>query len=267
MLKQHKVTGKKYLCYHHGTLESCYTYTGSGTYWREHIKKHGKKINTIILLESDNKDSIKAAGLQYSDLWNVVESNEFANLVREDGSGGHEAMQTPDARSRAANTLRTRLASGNLTEKEKLRGTKQRARIQKVGFTEAELKSHKEISARQTGKTMKDRLNNPDYTDPRTGKSATEIFGETYTGPWNKGKAVKDLKGDNYVDPRCKPFTITSHLGVHKYNNEREFIESTQFSQPMLVKLKREGMYTVKRQSNTKHPFIHGETILFNIIQ
>jgi len=303
MLKTHNQTKLKYLCFHHGTISSCYTYNGSGSYWTSHLSKHGKDITTEILLESFNRDDISNRGIQLSKEWDIVKSKEYANLTIEDAQTTAEPLQRPEVRSKrlesfkarirqngltdrernakqmnikvlqapevrakAANSLRTRQSKGIFTEKEISRGINRSNRISTIGFTEAELKSHKEISARQTGKTMKDRLNNPDYTDPRTGKSATEIFGETYTGPWNKGKAVKDLKGDNYIDPRCKPFTITSHLGVHKYNNEREFIESTQFSQPMLVKLKREGMYTVKRQSNTKHPFIHGETIYYKPI-
>jgi hypothetical protein len=303
MLKTHTQTKLKYLCFHHGTASSCYTYKGSGSYWTAHLSKHGKDITTEILLESFNKDDISIRGIQLSREWDIVNSKEFANLTIEDAQTTAEplqrpevrrkrlesfksrikrdgltdreknakqtnskVLQTPEVREKAANTFRIRIKSGNLTDKERKRGVNQSKRIKEKGFTEAELKSHKEISVRQKGKTMIERLNNPNYVDPRTGKSATEIFGESYTGPWNKGKAVKDLKGDDYTDPRCQPFTITSHLGVHKYNNEREFLVDTKLPQPTLAKLKREGVYVVKRQSNTKHSFIHGETIYYKII-
>lgn len=265
LLKQHIKTGLKYLCFHHGTRDNCFKYTGSGTYWKSHIAKHGTGlISTIILFESDTKDKIRKQGLKYSDLWDVVNSKDFANLVREDGSGGHEAMQTLEVRERAANTLRTRLNTGHRTEKEQQKGINQSNRIKECGFTKAEIRAQKETSLRQIGKTMKERLSDPNYIDPRKGKSAKEIFGETYNGPWNKGKTVSELKGSGYVDPRCKPFRITSHLGIHEYKNEREFLSETKFSQPTLTKLKRNGKYVVKRQSNTLHTFKHGETIYYN---
>jgi hypothetical protein len=265
LLKQHMKTGLKYLCFHHGTKDNCFKYTGSGTYWKKHITKHGTDlISTIILFESTTKDEIRDQGLKYSDLWDVVNSKDFANLVREDGSGGHEAMHTPEVRERAANTLRTRLIAGNRTKKERQKGINQSIRIKEYGFTEAELKAQKETSIRQLGKTMKERLNDPNYIDSRKGKSAKEIFGETYKGPWNKGKTVNELKGRDYIDPRCKPFIITSHLGTYKYNNEREFLSTTKISPVTLTKLKRNGKYVVKRQSNTLHIFRHGETIYYN---
>lgn len=265
LLKQHIKTGLKYLCFHHGTKDNCFKYTGSGTYWKKHITKHGTDlISTIILFESTKKDEIHEQGLKYSDLWDVVNSKDFANLVREDGSGGHEAMQTPEVRERAANTLRTRLNTGHRTNKELLRREIRINRMKKHEFTEAEIKAQKETSIRQTGKTMQERLNDPNYIDPRKGKSAKEIFGDQYKGPWNKGKTVEELKGQDYIDPRCKPFTITSHLGTYKYKNEREFLTETKFSPPTLTKLKRNGKYVVKRQSNTIHGFKHGETIYYN---
>lgn len=300
MLKTHNQTKLKYLCFHYGTIDSCFTYRGSGSYWLSHLSKHGKDITTEILLESSNRDDIASKGIQLSKEWNIVDSKEYANLTVEDAQTTAEPLQRPevrekrllsfknrikqfgltdsekkakqssckimqqaDIREKAANTLKNRLASGCFTIKEKLRGSKRKQRIQHHGFTEAELKSFIETSKRQTGKTMNERLNNPDYVDPRRGKSAIDIFGEVYIGPWNKGKTIKELKGEEYTDPRSKPFCIISHLGIHNFNNEREFIETTKFSQPQLTKLKREGYYKVKRQTNTKHPYKHGETIKY----
>ena len=300
MLKIHNKTKLKYLCFHYGTRESCYTYNGSGSYWTAHLSKHGKDITTDIILESLDRDEISRRGIQLSKEWDIVKSDKYANLTIEDAqttaeplqrpevrekrlqsmrnriqkygltkkekkakAEGIKALQQADVRERAATTLRNRLAIGNLTDKEKLKGFKRKQRIQHQGFTKAELRAHKAISTRQIGKTMRERLNNPNYIDPRKGKSAKEIFGDTYKGPWNKGKTVGELKGQDYLDPRCKPFTITSHLGTYKYKNEREFLTETKFSQPILTKLKRSGKYMVKRQSNTQHAFRHGETIYY----
>jgi len=301
LLKQHTVTGLKYLCFHHGTRDNCFKYKGSGTYWTSHLSKHGNSINTIILEIKDTREELVEYGLKYSKLWDVVKSTEFANLIDEDCNSTSAPLQREDVRLRrnkafsdrvrlhgqtdkekarnkktsvilqsteirekAANTLRTRLNTGHRTEKEQQKGINQSNRIKECGFTEAELKAQKETSLRQVSKTMKERLNDPDYIDSRKGKSAKEIFGDTYKGPWNKGKTVNELKGQDYIDPRCKPFTITSHLGTYKYKNEREFLTETKFSQPTLTKLKRNGKYVVKRQSNTIHNFKHGETIFYS---
>ena len=301
LLKEHKITGLKYLCYHNGTRENCFKYNGSGKYWTAHLKKHGYKISTIILETKDTKEELIEYGLKYSTLWDVVNSKNYANLINEDCNSTSEPlqridvrekrnksfrerirlygqtekekernkitatiMQTPEVRRKAANTLRTRLGTGHRTKKERQKGINQSIRIKKHGFTEAEIKAQKQTSVRQTGKTMKERLNDPDYIDPRKGKSARELFGEIYNGPWNKGKTLVELKGHDYIDPRCKPFSITSHLGTIVYKCEREFLSKTKFSQPTLTKLKRSGKYIVRRQSNTLHIFKHGETIYYN---
>jgi hypothetical protein len=84
-LKTHTETGLKYLGF---TKNDPYTYLGSGKYWLAHIKKHGVNIKTEILFQSECKSDIKAKGQYYSNLWNIVESNEFANLTIEEATGG-----------------------------------------------------------------------------------------------------------------------------------------------------------------------------------
>jgi len=301
MLKQHDNTKLKYLCFHYGTRESCFTYKGSGTYWTSHLLKHGKEITTTILLESDKQSDISKAGIEYSQLWDVVKSCEFANLTIEDAQTTAEPLQRPevrlkrnqslrdrirtcgltlkekesrskgvaacqqlDVRERAANTLRHRLKTTGQTEKELSRSINTLNRIREKGFTEKELDSHKRTSERQLGITVRERLGDPDYIDPRKGKTAKEIYGSDYTGPRNKGKTMKELKGEDYVDPRSRPFTVTSRSGIHEYNNTFDFLNATCFSGPQFLKLKRLGQLTIKRQSNTRHSYIHGETIYFN---
>jgi hypothetical protein len=85
-IKTHNVTGLKYLGY---TSRSDYhTYLGSGLYWRRHLAYHGHDYSTSILLATDSKQSIKVTGGFYSNLYNIVESKEWANLKPEDGMGG-----------------------------------------------------------------------------------------------------------------------------------------------------------------------------------
>jgi len=83
--KTHNTTGLNYLGF---TKEDPHMYQGSGTRWTNHIKKHGYDVTTEILYETPNKEEIKQKGLYYSNLWNVVESKEWANLKPETGEGG-----------------------------------------------------------------------------------------------------------------------------------------------------------------------------------
>jgi len=101
--KTHKVTGLKYL----GTTNSKnpYRYKGSGTYWRFHCDKHGYDIDTEILFETDSKEEIKSKGLYYSELWNVVESKEWANLKPEEGNGGGYVAGSESAKKRSAKMI------------------------------------------------------------------------------------------------------------------------------------------------------------------
>ena len=85
-VKTHNKTGLKYLG---KTISNDpHLYQGSGTIWKRHIKKHGYDVTTEILLETDNPEELKEVGIYYSNLWNIVESKDFANLIPETGDGG-----------------------------------------------------------------------------------------------------------------------------------------------------------------------------------
>jgi hypothetical protein len=101
--KTHKVTGLKYL----GTTNSKnpYRYKGSGTYWRHHCDKHGYDIDTEILFETDSKEELKSKGIYYSELWNVVDSKEWANLKPEEGNGGGYVAGSESAKKRSAKMI------------------------------------------------------------------------------------------------------------------------------------------------------------------
>ena len=84
-VKTHQVTGLKYLGY---TRQDPFVYKGSGKYWKLHLKKHGNQVHTEILFETTNKEKIKETGIYYSQLWNVVSNDGWANLRIEEGDGG-----------------------------------------------------------------------------------------------------------------------------------------------------------------------------------
>jgi hypothetical protein len=102
-VKTHNKTKLKYL----GKTKSKdpHKYQGSGTYWRRHIKKHGYDVTTEILISSENSQEIKEAGILYSNLYNIVESSDWANLKLESGDGGWDLVnQIPLSEARIASS-------------------------------------------------------------------------------------------------------------------------------------------------------------------
>lgn len=88
MIKVHNKTGLKYLCYTQSEGVYYDNYKGSGKHWKNHLKKHGDDISTILIFESNNYDEFKKYALEKSIELGVVHSDEWANLKPEDGTGG-----------------------------------------------------------------------------------------------------------------------------------------------------------------------------------
>lgn len=68
-----------------------FSYLGSGKVWKRHIKKYSlttNDIKTYILHETTCKEDLIYMGIYYSNLFNVVENKNWANLRKETGDGG-----------------------------------------------------------------------------------------------------------------------------------------------------------------------------------
>ena len=91
MVKTHTITGLKYLCKRVTTGDSkAISYKGSGKYWKNHLKIHGKNINTEILAkyELDKIEEFSRLCIEYSNKFNIVKSDDWANLIEENGLMG-----------------------------------------------------------------------------------------------------------------------------------------------------------------------------------
>ena len=86
-VKRHRKTGLKY--FGKTTTKNIYSYSGSGKYWKRHIKEHGKDIETLWVSEYflDNADLVDFSIL-FSELFDIASSNEWANLIAENGLDG-----------------------------------------------------------------------------------------------------------------------------------------------------------------------------------
>lgn len=92
MIKEIEQTGLKYLCKRiqisYTGIDDHLSYKGSGTLWRKVLNKHPEYTIKTTVLGLFDKDELVKQGEYYSKLWNIVESNEWANLIPEKGDGG-----------------------------------------------------------------------------------------------------------------------------------------------------------------------------------
>lgn len=85
-VKTHNTTGLKY--FGKTTKNDPFKYKGSGTYWKKHLKKHGNDISTEIIGIFENVDLCKKAALEFSQKYNITQSENWANLKDENGLDG-----------------------------------------------------------------------------------------------------------------------------------------------------------------------------------
>lgn len=88
MIKTHNITNLKYLCI--TSRDDYISYTGSGSYWKNHISKYGNYISTELLYETEDYEDFLIHCLYYSNILNVALSEEFANMVPETGYNNND---------------------------------------------------------------------------------------------------------------------------------------------------------------------------------
>ena len=62
-----------------------FKYTGSGQYWKKHLKYYKSSFITIDIFGFDNQDQCTKFALSFSLTNNIVLSDEWANLIDENG--------------------------------------------------------------------------------------------------------------------------------------------------------------------------------------
>jgi hypothetical protein len=107
-VKTHNNTGLKYLG---KTKRDPFQYLGSGVHWTRHLRKYGNDVTTEILKECHSNDELKYWGLYYSELWNVVGDDSWANLKPECGDGG-DTSNTENFKLAMANMIRSGTNNG-----------------------------------------------------------------------------------------------------------------------------------------------------------
>lgn len=88
MIKTHRVTGLKYLCYTRKTGKDFDKYLGSGLKWKQHLLEHGEHVDTEVIFSTEDLDEFKRVALEKSSEFDVVNSDQWANMKPEEGDGG-----------------------------------------------------------------------------------------------------------------------------------------------------------------------------------
>lgn len=97
MIKRHTTTGLMYFC---KTVKmNPYKYNGSGKRWTNHLQVHGKHVDTIWCEKFNDLESLQEFALFFSEFNNIVVSDEWANIIPEDGVTGWPpgAKHTPES--------------------------------------------------------------------------------------------------------------------------------------------------------------------------
>ena len=131
-IKQHSLTGLKYFG---KTTGDPYNYLGSGIVWTRHINKHGiEHVKTLWVSDpfEDKDDLIEFAQFMSEEL-NIVESNEWANLVVENGVTGGAIRTGATLSEESKNKIRVK-ALGRKASQE----TKYKMSIKHKGKTQTE---------------------------------------------------------------------------------------------------------------------------------
>jgi hypothetical protein len=113
-IKRHSITG---LCYFGKTARHPEKYYGSGAYWKSHILKHGKNhVETLWFCLFVDAETIIDFALSFSKLHNIAESDDWANLIEEDGRNCYPGIH---GKEKSTRTLISRYGVDNPGKLEK----------------------------------------------------------------------------------------------------------------------------------------------------
>lgn len=91
-VKTHNKTGLKY--FGKTKRKNVHSYTGSGVYWKRHLKKHGRDYITRVIAQfsEDQIEELREFAINFSIENDIVNSKEWANFTIETGLDFHNAL-------------------------------------------------------------------------------------------------------------------------------------------------------------------------------
>ena len=159
-IKTHNKTGLSYLG---KTIRDPLTYKGSGTRWIKHLRKHGNDVSTEIIFSTEDEEEFVFVASIVSYTLDVVDSEDFANIIHEEGCGGNTLKGRKHTEETKALMRAKALEREHLSEESRLKISKSKTGVK--------------IGPNKNKRTDKHREN---LSKSLKGKSA-----------WNKGKKFK----------------------------------------------------------------------------
>ena len=176
-VKTHNKTGLKYLG--KTVYDDVDSYQGSGKIWKRHIKKHGYNVTTEIIFVTDSKDEIKEKGIYYSNLWNIVESDDWANLKPEEGDGGKIVLTDEIIAKRKQFMLTNNPFKGKKHSEETKQKIRDKRKLQVMP-----------IKTEEQRKQMSERMKGHDVSDETKKKISEKTLGKSKS---NKGQPKRKI--------------------------------------------------------------------------
>lgn len=198
-VKTHNKTGKKYLG--QTKKEDAHSYPGSGIYWTRHLKQHGNNCTTEIIKECENMEDLRQWGLYYSELWDVVNNEEWANLKPESGDGSAGMKHSDETKKRMSLSHQSHITTEETKKKiglansKKIRSVETKKKIsetltgRKNGPPTDETK--RKISEAQLGKVVSEETKNK-LREVRKHQTPITDAGRRKISDTHKGKIVTD---------------------------------------------------------------------------
>ncbi len=184
MIKRHRVTGLMYFC--KTATRDPLKYHGSGKYWRNHLKIHGRLVDTVWYQRFEDKEDLVEFALFFSDFYNIVSETKngkkiWANEVPEDGLQGGQNRGMPSPQKGISNPkLSAALQGKKRPEHSKLMKDVPKSEQHKKNISEA-LKNHNRTKEHSENiSKAKKGIPNPKLSAALKGRSGT-----------NKGKKLK----------------------------------------------------------------------------
>lgn len=240
-IKQHKITGLKYFG---KTIKNPLQYHGSGTRWKAHVQYHGKEhIETVWYQLFEDIEECRNYALKFSIDNNIVESNEWANLIPEDGLWISPETRKKMGEKSIGNTYRrgkTHTTEANEknriahTGKKQSQETIDKRRESSAGYITTEDTKEK-IRKTLTGvkhteeRKKKNSESNMGRESPMKGKSHTEEANEknrqAHIGKKDTPEAIANKRASQ-LDPVTRENNRQKHLGKKHTDEARAAISA-----------------------------------------
>ena len=179
--KTHRVTGLQYLG--KTVASDPFKYKGSGVLWTEHINKYGYDVETEILKECSSPEELKYWGKYYSNLWDIINDKNWANLIEEAGPGGRWSI---DSKNKLSQTKKKELS---ILSKEECS-----ARIKK-SCSSPKSWTPGRIAKMKAGMTGKKKTKTPALLAAEEGRRNRTVLQKLKCGDSNRGKTWKLVDG------------------------------------------------------------------------